>query len=235
MTNTLAKSSETLPDLKIAELERLEKRVREGLKSFMEVGQALVEIRERKGYALRGYKDFSDYCQKELGITERHGFRLMDGYQTAEQVKKVTGEAPRNEASARVLKTVANDPKLLGKLKDRLAKSKQTIATATAEKLQEVVDQIKPQTRAMFGDGDQPTPAERAAAPLIKSLSDACPKCKQIPNHYHRAQEGWFCGNCNAPVRVNVVPFEIVLCKECQSPIVGDEGFCRKCGSVQDG
>ncbi len=49
MTNAVTARPTSLPDLKMAELEKLETRVREGLQSFVEVGRALVEIRERRG------------------------------------------------------------------------------------------------------------------------------------------------------------------------------------------
>lgn len=136
MANTLtAKPTETLPAMTKPELEKLEKQVKEGLKSFMAVGQALMEIRERRGYLVRGYASFPEYCEKELGITERHGFRLMDGFQTAQQVKKIVGEAPRNESVARVLKPIAGEPKLVEKVADRLNAAFGARAGAEARKI----------------------------------------------------------------------------------------------------
>lgn len=65
------------------ELTRLENKVREGLKSFVEVGNALLRIQQNKGYALRGYKTFESYCLKEFGFTDRHGRRMAAAHALA--------------------------------------------------------------------------------------------------------------------------------------------------------
>jgi len=231
MTATLTKQAE-LPGLKMPDLEKLEEKVRRGLASFVEVGKSLQQIEQKRGYLLRDYKDFPSYCEGEFHFSLRQGQRLMLAADTAQKVEKAIGEAPRNEASARVLTQVASDPKLLTKLKDRLEKKKLSVATATAEKLQEIVDQIKPQTKAMFAD-DQLTAAERAAAPILKSLSDVCPSCKQVPPRYTHLDDGWRCGECDAPVRVSAVALEIVQCAECGKPIVDNSAICKQCGCVQ--
>jgi hypothetical protein len=141
-------------------------------------------------------------------------------------VQKALGEMPRNEASARVLNPIAGDPKLLGKLKDRLAAQKLNVATATAEKLQEVVDKIKPKTAPMFDDKARPVAA-------IAGLSDVCPVCGKVPSAYNQYEHVWRCGDCGKPVRIGALPLEIAVCRECQAPIIGESGICEKCGSVQ--
>ncbi len=224
----LSQPQTQLPGLTKIELEKLERKVREGLQSFVDVGRALTQIRERHGYAVRGYKTFEEYCEKEFGFTERHGLRMIMAADTAQKVEKAVGVAPRNEASARVLNPIAGDPKLLGKLKEKLAAQKLSVATATAEKLQEVVDKIKPQTRPMF-DEDAATKPPAA----IAGLSDVCPACGKVPSAYTHDGEGWHCGDCHATVRVGALPLEIEVCKECHAPIVGDAGYCAKCGAAQ--
>ena len=233
MPNPLTTRQDNLPGMKLPELEKLEAQVHKGLRSFIETGQALIAIREKRGYLLRNFKDFDSYCQATFGFGERQGLRLMAGYETAQQVKKVTGETPRNEYAMRALQPVASDPKLVQKVADMLKRKGETIATATHERIQEVVDKVKPQTKPMFGEDRPPTAAERAAAPILKSLNDACPKCHSVPIAYNRDEDGWHCGDCHAPVRVSAVAVEIVQCKECRSPILDDSGFCQKCGAIQ--
>lgn len=231
MPNALTKQAE-LPGLKMPDLEKLEDKVRRGLASFVEVGKSLQQIEAKRGYLLRDYKDFPSYCEGEFHFSLRQGQRLMLAADTAQKVEKAIGEAPRNEASARVLTQVASDPKLLTKLKEKLEKQKLSVATATAEKLQEVVDKIKPQTKSMFAS-DQPSAAERAAAPILKSLNDACPSCKVVPPRYTHLSDGWHCGECDAPVRVSAVAIEIAQCTECGKPIVDNSPVCRNCGALQ--
>lgn len=213
--------------LKMPELERLEERVRKGMTAFMDVGHALMEIQERRGYLLRGSKTMEEYCEKEFHFSLRQGQRLMIAAETAKKVQKAIGEMPRNEASARVLNPIAGDPKLLGKLKERLEKQKLTVATATAEKLQEIVDRVKPKTTSMFAD-DKPKPPA-----AIAGLSDTCPNCKEVPSSYVHKGTAWQCGGCGKAVNVAAMPLVIATCKECQAPIVGDAGYCAKCGTVQ--
>lgn len=159
-----------LPGMKMPELEKLETRVNKGLGAFMDVGRALMEIQEKKRYLLRGCKDMETYCDRQFHFSLRQGQRLMLAAETAQKVEKAIGEAPRNEATARVLNPIANEPKLIEKVKRELEKKKLTVATATAEKLQEVVDRIKPQTKPMF---DDPKPKPPSAKP--RSASARCP------------------------------------------------------------
>jgi hypothetical protein len=227
MPQTLSRQSE-LPGLKLPDLEKLEDRVRKGLASFVDVGRALQQIEEKRGYLLRDYKDFTAYCEGEFHFSLRQGQRLMLAAETAQKVQKALGEMPRNEASARVLNPIAGDPKLLGKLKDRLAAQKLNVATATAEKLQEVVEKIKPKTAPMFDDKPRPIAA-------IAGLSDVCPACGKVPGAYtHDVDvDAWKCGSCHATVRVGALPLEIAVCKECGAPMIGDSGICERCGAVQ--
>jgi hypothetical protein len=216
-----------LSGLKMPELKELEDKVRRGLASFVEVGKSLQLIEDKRGYILRGYKDFAAYCEGEFHFSLRQGQRLMLAAQTAVKVEKAIGEAPRNEASARVLNPIATEPKLLERVKKELEKKKLNVATATAEVLQEVVDKVRPKTESMFAEERPKPPA------VIAGLSDVCPVCKRAPNLYHNKGDHWMCGACNASVRIGALSLEIAICKECKAPIVGDAGFCAKCGTVQ--
>ena len=91
----------TATDIPISEktLERLEGTVRNGLAAFVEVGNALVQIREGKGYKLRGYDTFENYCEEKFGFSDRHGRRMIVAAQTAGKVKEVVGAAPVSESA----------------------------------------------------------------------------------------------------------------------------------------
>lgn len=75
------------PALSKTRLAELETRVRDGLKSFVEVGNALIELREGKAYKTRGFKTFEDYCEKQFGFTDRHGRRMIAAAETAKAVE----------------------------------------------------------------------------------------------------------------------------------------------------
>ncbi|CAG0991934.1 hypothetical protein ANRL3_02834 [Anaerolineae bacterium] len=226
---TLTKPQEMLPGMKMPELEKLERRVNVGLASFIDTGRALMEIQEKKGYLLRGCKTMEEYCEKQFHFSLRQGQRIMIAAETAQKVEKVLGEAPRNEATARVLNPIASEPKLIEKVKKELEKKKLTVATATAEKLQEVVDKIKPQTKPMFDD----TNAKPKPPAAIAGFSDVCPNCKRVPSTYVQKGTAWQCGGCGKAVRVGALPLEIAVCNDCGAPLLDESGICRKCGCVQ--
>lgn len=217
----------TMTEKRLADLEG---KINRGLNSFFEVGYALLEIRDRHGYQLRGFKDFDGYCQATFGFGERQGLRMIAGAETAKKVEAAIGEKPRNEAAARELKPVAHDPKLIEKVNDRLKRAGQTVATATAEKIAEVVQKVKPQTRTMFDD--QPKPEKKPALP---ELRDICPKCCTTPESYFHLSDGWHCGaeNCGALVLIGVVAVDVKACPDCGAALVnaGAE-FCAVCGAI---
>ena len=209
-------------------LTELEGQVRRGLDSFVAVGNALAEIKARNGFRLRDCKTFDEYCAKTFGFSERNGYRMIAAAETAKKIEQAVGERPRNEASARVLKEVAHDPKLIERVNERLKKAGQSVATATAEKIQEVVDKVKPQTKPMFED----KPAKKPALP---ELHDACPKHGGVPDSYFHLSDGWHCGaeDCGALVMIGVIAADAQACPECGAALLtpGAE-FCETCGCV---
>jgi hypothetical protein len=209
------------------ELTALEVKIRAGLASFVEVGTALRAIKERNGFKLRGFKTFDEYCQSTFQFSERNGYRMIAAAETAEKVEKAIGDRPRNEFAARVLGRVAHDPKLIERVKERLARQGATIATASAEKIEDVVKRVLPATRPMFA-GPEPEPE-------IPGLSDECPNCKAVPDAYRHADSTWRCGACDAPVRVGVVAARTVVCGECGAVITSTLGFCQSCGVAVGG
>ena len=210
-------------------LTELEGQVRRGLDSFVQVGNALAEIKARNGFMLRDCKTFDEYCAKTFGFSERNGYRMIAAAETAKKVEAAVGERPRNEASARVLKEISHDPKLIERVNDRLKRAGQTVATATAEKIQEVVDRVKPQTKSMF---DKP---KEEPKPKLPELHDVCPKCNKTPDSYFHLSDGWHCGtpDCNALVMIGVIAADVRACPECGAALVNANAeFCEACGCI---
>ncbi len=222
----------SLPGMSLPELKQLEAEIHAGMKGFMKVGHALQKIEKQRGYLLKNYKSFGDYCEGEFHFSLRHGERLMLAAQTAETVKRVTGQVPQNEAVARVLTTVAKDESTLKKVAAQLKTKGQSITTATAEKVAEVVERVQGKAKSNGRDAaGKPSPIEKATAPLLGALSDACPGCKAVPTAYQHTVGGWECADCHTAVRVNAAPLEIAVCKECGKPVAGE--YCTNCGAIQ--
>ncbi|MHB1774988.1 MAG: hypothetical protein ACYCU7_03210 [Acidimicrobiales bacterium] len=80
--------------------------VDQGLSTFVEVGRALLEIRDRRLYREDGYPTFEMYCRERWGWSRQHAYRLIDGGWVAELVSPA-GDIPPAERVARELSPLA--------------------------------------------------------------------------------------------------------------------------------
>lgn len=88
----------------IMALERNERIINEGKDTFVKVGLALLEIREKRGYKLRGFDNFESYCDSQFGFSRRHAYRLMDAAETVIDIKSVSpGVTIESERQARAV------------------------------------------------------------------------------------------------------------------------------------
>jgi hypothetical protein len=60
-----------MDDLAVRRLSELETTIERGLKTFVEVGNALAEIRDSRLYR-ESYATFEDYCRERWGMSKRH-------------------------------------------------------------------------------------------------------------------------------------------------------------------
>lgn len=89
-----------LSDAEAGRLAELEAVVDRGLQTFVEVGRALGEIRDRKLYR-QTHSTFEDYCRERWGFSRSRGYRLIEAAEVAELVSPIGDIA--NEAQAREL------------------------------------------------------------------------------------------------------------------------------------
>jgi N6-adenosine-specific RNA methylase IME4 len=88
-------------------LYKLEETIEHGLNTFVDVGNALLEIRDSKLYR-QDFTTFEDYCKERWGIERRRAYQLMDAAKAVENVYLSTQTVPVNELQARPL--TALDP-----------------------------------------------------------------------------------------------------------------------------
>ena len=91
--------------LQVSSLFELEERIEKGLQTFIEVGNSLLEIRDRRLYKEQGYSRFEDYCQERWGWSRVHVHRQIDAAQTASLLP--TGNIPATERQVRELAPLA--------------------------------------------------------------------------------------------------------------------------------
>ena len=84
------------------DLEQMEQTIRSGIEAFVTVGRCLAEIHERKLYKLRGFSNFSEYCEIQFKISRAHGYRQI----THVAVCQTIGEDP-SDVSERATRPLA--------------------------------------------------------------------------------------------------------------------------------
>ncbi len=99
---TLAVALEPISMDESRDLIALEKRIEKGLQTFLEVGQALIEIRDRKLYRLE-HSTFADYCKTKWKMSDRRARQLMDASEVVTAISKSGTIVPKTESQARPL------------------------------------------------------------------------------------------------------------------------------------
>ena len=81
--------------------------VDKGMESFIEVGKALMELRDGKSYKAAGYETFEDLCQRGFGICRDMAYRTINA--SALTVKMSTIVDIPNEGTARELLKIKDE------------------------------------------------------------------------------------------------------------------------------
>jgi hypothetical protein len=83
-------------------LQQLEAVIESGLRTFVEVGVALMEIRERRLYREQGFTTFEDYCLERWKMSRPRAYQLMEAAYVVGNLSTIV-DKPKNEAQAREL------------------------------------------------------------------------------------------------------------------------------------
>lgn len=85
-------------------LEQLETVIERGLNTFVEVGQALMDIRDGRLYR-QGFATFEDYCRERWGMVQQHATRLIRAAETIANLRSepIGSLLPATESQARPL------------------------------------------------------------------------------------------------------------------------------------
>jgi hypothetical protein len=168
----------TIPEKQ--KLQSLEITIQRGLKIYIEVGTALLAIRDERLYRAE-FGTFEEYCEKRLNMSRIHAHRLIQASEVAEDLLPIGNTLPANEAQARELAALPRE--------DRAAAWQTVVETApasgiTASFVRETVETFVTESRPMkpkvnqAGDIYEPkgydacqTPPE-AINPLLPYLSE---------------------------------------------------------------
>ncbi len=80
------------------------------MRTFAEVGSALLAIRDGKLYRDGSGRTFEDYCKERWGLKERRAYQLMDAAKATKQLQSCTiVQLPATESQARPLAALPAD------------------------------------------------------------------------------------------------------------------------------
>lgn len=89
-------------------LVELEEKIEKGLNTFIAVGEALAEIRDKRLYRST-HGTFEDYCKEEWEMTARHARNLMGAAEVAIGLAEMGTIVPKREAQMRPLISLPKD------------------------------------------------------------------------------------------------------------------------------
>lgn len=105
MAVELMNTADPLTTSEQCELVLAEDKIRAGLDSFIQVGEALARVRDGRLYR-ETHATFASYCEEKWGLSRRHAYQLIDASEVVENLSAMahTGiQIPTNERQARPL------------------------------------------------------------------------------------------------------------------------------------
>jgi len=137
MTNILI-SEQQLTAVEQSALRDLEATIQRGLDTFVEVGNALMEIRDKRLYRAE-FSSFETYCNTRWEFSKRRANQLIGAAQVIHALGTIVPTFPQNESQARPLTKLPPER--------RAEAWQKAVATAqgevTAEHVQKVVDEMR--------------------------------------------------------------------------------------------
>lgn len=102
----LSSKDNALSTQECSDLAQCEEIIGRGLQSFVDVGLALVKIRDQRLYR-QEYPDFNWYCRERWSISRIHAHRCIDAAKVHEMLP--IGNKPANEAQARAMTRIRTE------------------------------------------------------------------------------------------------------------------------------
>ena len=95
-----------------SDLDSLEKTIERGLSNFVEVGNALLEVKKRKLYKhVLGFKTFEAYCEERWNLTRPRAYQMIDAAATTQVLSNLLdkNDGPDNERQTLALAPLKDD------------------------------------------------------------------------------------------------------------------------------
>lgn len=128
--------------IELAESQRLlelEGIVAQGLDTFVQIGEALLEIRDSRLYRV-GYRTFEDYCKTKWRMSKSFAFRKIAAIEVVKNLSPIGDKVPENESQVRPLTKLTREKQVEAWSK---AVEKAGGKQPTAKQVKAAVDKVK--------------------------------------------------------------------------------------------
>jgi hypothetical protein len=160
------------------ELERCEVVIKQGLQTFIEVGQALMTIKEKRLYRI-SFKTFEDYCIEKWAITKTQANRLIQASETIISLTPIGVILPQTESQTRPLTSL--EPEIQKEVwKEVIKQSEETRQPITAAKVQSVVNDWKPVNQEIKEVKNEPMFAISTPEELLKKAKEVAKERAEV-------------------------------------------------------
>jgi transposase-like protein len=137
-------------------LTELEAIVEAGLKTFVDVGLALSEIRDGRLYRDE-HETFEAYLDERWAMSRQRGYQLIDGARVVEFVSTTVDTPPTNERQARELARLLDEPELMSEAWEEAIHvsdgNPTAAAVAEAVKRRRMTDEDRARIVALLAEG----------------------------------------------------------------------------------
>lgn len=92
---------DTLTILEESQLAKCERAIEKGLRSFVDVGNALLEIRESRLYRAE-FETFEAYCATKWKLKRQRAYELMEATEITERLSEISDTKPKESHAAKL-------------------------------------------------------------------------------------------------------------------------------------
>lgn len=159
-----------LTDRERTELDACEAVIQRGLRSFLEVGEALMRIREGRLYR-ETHPSFEAYTRERWNLGRAHGYRLMQAAEVAGVLSPMGDTSALNERQARELVPLLGDP-------DRLAEVwRQALEATDGKPTAKTLAAVRDDADQLSWTADM---QERVGRPVVGTLDEYVTRLRDI-------------------------------------------------------
>jgi hypothetical protein len=162
----IAPMSESLSPAEVKTLAHYEEIVEQGREVFIQVGQALLAIRDQRLYR-ESYSTFEDYLRQRWDLSRSYAHRMIDAAVVVQNLLPIGNIVPVNEAQARPLTTLS--PEQQAEVWNEAVKTAPA-GKVTAKHVQTTVKRLKERTTPQPPKVPEPQPRRPARMVVQEGL-----------------------------------------------------------------